>query len=141
MMKPPYRIALIVGITWLGAEVLKLFIEMLKTRSFQTRKLLEYGGMPSSHATLVTALCSSIFIVEGFTVSFIISLALSLLVVRDLITIRHRVDHALQETTHLSKLLNKSVDQPALLSHSPLQIVVGILLGIIVPFLLSFAIE
>jgi len=137
-MKDAYRIALIVGTTWVGAEILKLVIDTLKNRSLRTRKLLEYGGMPSSHATLVTSLCSSVFIVDGFTVSFVISLALSLVVLRDLITIRHRVDHALRQTTRLGEALNEDIRQPNLLSHSAAQIVVGILLGILVPLALSF---
>ena len=48
------------------AQVSKLFITLLLEKEFRLKVLVETGGMPSSHAALVTATASGIGIQLGF---------------------------------------------------------------------------
>jgi uncharacterized protein len=121
-----------VFLTWLFADLLKTAIDTARNKRFRLRMLLAYGGMPSSHTTFVTALAVSIFIVTGFSVEFLLSAALFILVIRDLITLRNGIDKNTLAIHHISK--NKT--QPALLSHGALEIIAGFLIGATVPVLL-----
>ena len=132
-MEAPIKILLIVFITWLASDILKTMFDTVKNKKFRLRMLLAYGGMPSSHTTFVTSLAISIYLIEGITTAFLISCAFFIIVVRDLITLRNRID---MNSKNISKLLKKK-PRPELLSHNFMEIIVGFVLGIVLPLLLN----
>ena len=125
------RIILYVAVTWIIAEILKTIIESYKAKKFSPRFFLAYGGMPSAHTTFVVALATSIFLVEEMSTAFLVSVGLAIVVVRDLIKVRDQID---KNTSAIAKIQKM---KPVLLSHTYLEIFVGLLLGILGPVLLS----
>lgn len=132
-MEAFYRIFTMIAVSWFSAEAIKILIDYLSLKELEFRKFFRYGGMPSSHSAFVTSICTSIAIVEGFTTSFLLSLAIWILVIRDLMVIRGHIDSNTENIAKLSKNKLKS----SLISHNLYQMAVGIMLGVIIPSALS----
>ena len=128
-------------VTWALAQTIKLPLEYVLHRNWDWGLLLSTGGMPSSHSALVTALSVSIGLQEGFKSSlFAISWVLAMIVIYDAIGIRrHAGDHA--------RVLNLMIDElftghplaekelKEVLGHTPREVIAGVALGIVVPYL------
>ena len=129
-------------ITWALAQIIKLPLEYLLHRNWDWGLLLSTGGMPSSHSALVMALSVAVGLQEGFTSPlFAISWVLAMIVIYDAIGIRrHAGDHA--------RVLNLMIDElftghplaekelKEVLGHTPREVIGGVLLGIVVPYLM-----
>jgi acid phosphatase family membrane protein YuiD len=129
--------------SWFFAQVLKTFIVLLNPRKRSPRELLETiawrtGGMPSSHAALVSAMAVSVAIQEGLGSNlFLVSFWLAMIVMRDAMGVRRAV--GLQ--ARLINLLGRHVAErlgiefhpvKEVMGHTPLEVVVGALLGIFI---------
>jgi acid phosphatase family membrane protein YuiD len=126
-----------------GAQVLKGIIYILRGRKKKKKEFLEIvmwrtGGMPSSHAAVVCALCTSIAFVEGIASNlFIFSFWFALVVLRDAMGVRRM-------TGLLAKALNNLGKQAAektglefravkeIQGHTPLEVIIGGLVGIFI---------
>ena len=102
------------------------------------------GGMPSSHAASVSALCTSLVVTEGFASQMFAIVALfCIIVMTDAVGVR-------QETGKQSKALNLILkdmfkEQPPeafsenfreLIGHTPLQVACGAITGVAIAILL-----
>ena len=110
-------------------------------------RLLGNGGMPSSHSATVTALTVSAAYCRGVSsFEFAISFILAMIVMTDAIGVR-------QETGKQSKLLNKMMETDfwkmedpdlfpvklkELVGHTPLQVMAGVLVGILVALVAEY---
>lgn len=126
---------------WLVAQVLKTLIHMLFTKKFIAERLIGSGGMPSSHSATVCALATAACIQFGAgSFEFAVSLILALIVMYDAIGVR-------RETGIQAKLLNEiisifvemgeknlSPDEKLkeFVGHTPLQVLAGAILGILI---------
>lgn len=126
---------------WLIAQILKTLIHMFFTKRFVAERLIGSGGMPSSHSATVCALSTAACMqygVESF--EFAISLILSLIVMYDAMGVR-------RETGIQAKLINEmmvafaemgkkdlSTDEKLkeFVGHTPLQVLAGAVLGILI---------
>jgi len=131
--------ALIAGvIAWLLAQVIKLPLDYLYSRKWNWALLLTTGGMPSSHSSLLTATSLSIGLYHGFdTPVFAIAVAITMVVVYDAAGVRRqagihaqRINVLFDELLH-GHMLNEK-DLREVLGHTPLEVMGGILLGLIV---------
>lgn len=116
-------------------HLLKLVIDLLKKR-FSWHRAFGYGGMPSSHSALVSALATAIFLAEGLSVTFGISVVLAVIVMRDTIGLRGYLSRHGKVLNKLIKDLpdEKEYKYPVLeetIAHTWLQVVIGAVLGII----------
>jgi acid phosphatase family membrane protein YuiD len=125
------------------AQLLKSILYLIKRRKKKSRELVEIliwrtGGMPSSHAALVSSLCTSIAFVKGIASDlFIFSFWFALVVLRDAMGVR-------RSAGLLAKALNNLGKQSAektgvefhavkeIQGHTPLEVVVGTSLGIFI---------
>jgi len=93
------------------------------------------GGMPSSHSSFVSALATGIGIVDGFTSSvFLLSAGFAMIVIRDAFGVRRDVDqikNTLNEIVKQKKLGVKEILR--LTGHTPVQVVVGCIIGVAIP--------
>ena len=120
------------------AQVLKVFFDYWRTKSWQKALLFSTGGMPSSHSSLVFALAMSIGLYEGFgTTAFAISAVLALVIMHDAQGIRRAAGKQAEAINFLfSKLegqgikLEKKLKE--LLGHQPIEVVAGAFLGLVV---------
>lgn len=124
---------------WIVAQILKTLIHLFFTKKFVAERLVGSGGMPSSHSATVCALATASNIVYGTSSSeFAISLILAIIVMYDAMGVR-------RETGIQAKLLNDMIQAFAdmghrklsaneklkeFVGHTPLQVLVGALLGI-----------
>jgi len=128
------------------AQVLKTLIFILSGRRGKAKELIEItmwrtGGMPSSHSALVAALATSvafIFFKDGIDANlFIFSFWFMLVVVRDALGVRRSAGLQARALNNLGRQIAEKMDinfNPVkeIHGHSPLEVVVGALLGIFI---------
>lgn len=126
-------------LAWFIAQVLKVVINLTVQKELNLRLLISSGGMPSSHSALVCSCAATIGQLDGLhSTSFALAAVLSLVVMYDACNVRRAAGEQ-------AKILNRIVDHweelfPAmvgkdlkeLLGHTPLQVCMGALLGVIV---------
>lgn len=115
-----------------GAQLIKLTIYLIKRRNLGWHDLIVTGGMPSSHAAFVVSLATLIYLSEGSSTSFALSLVLAIIVLRDAFGVRRTVG---EEGLVLEKVINKlriKTKMHYAMGHTPLQVIVGSLFGLTV---------
>ena len=134
------------GTGWILAQIIKVFTGVFKQRKFSiTALLFGNGGMPSSHSASVTALAISSGLCYGFDSGFFaIALMFAIIVMGDAAGVR-------RETGEQAKILNRITQDmfkhlspeeinrnlKELVGHTPLQVVIGSALGLVIPFLMG----
>ena len=131
--------ALMAGlIAWLLAQIIKLPLDYLYSRKWNWALLLTTGGMPSSHSSLLTATSLGIGLYHGFDDPvFAIAVAITMVVVYDAAGVRRQAGiHAQRINVLFNELLHGHMlnekDLREVLGHTPLEVIGGILLGLIV---------
>ena len=126
---------------WFCIQVFKLICDLVKTKKFNFKRIMGAGGMPSSHTAVVTSLAMLVGKSEGFdSAMFAVALVFAMVVMYDAAGVRR----AAGKQAHL---LNKIIETPGLtgvevqerlvevLGHTPLQVIVGAIIGITVGLL------
>ena len=127
------------GAAWAIAQVLKVFTNLVHVRRLDLKMLFASGGMPSSHSSTVCALTTACAVKFGFgSTELAISLILAAIVMRDASGVRW-------ETGEQAKLINKMMQEifsgkpeeidtglKELVGHTPFQVVMGAVLGVII---------
>jgi len=131
--------ALIAGlIAWLLAQIIKLPLDYLQTRRWNWALMITTGGMPSSHSSLVTGTVFGIGLYYGFDhPAFALGVAITMIVTYDAAGVRRQAGiHAKRINVLFEELLHghpvSERDLREVLGHTPLEVVGGILLGLIV---------
>jgi len=136
-----YQLILIPFLALIIAQLLKVIIDAFKGE-FSWRNFNNYGGMPSSHSALVAALCTVVFLQEGWdSTAFAISLVFAFLIVRDAVGLRRYLGNHGKNINKLIKDLpdNKEAEYPYLeerLGHTYWQALAGIIIGIVIALIL-----
>lgn len=120
---------------WFGIQLFKLLYDLVTTKKFNFKRILGAGGMPSSHSAVVTSLATLIGKNIGVgTPMFAMALIFAFVVMYDAAGVRRAAGKQ-------ARLLNKIVETPGLsglevserlvevLGHTPLQVVVGAVIG------------
>lgn len=125
---------------WFVAQVLKTAIHMWFNRKFVAERLVGSGGMPSSHSATVCALAAAAGIeYGGGSFQFAIAAVFAIVVMYDAMGVR-------RETGIQAKVLNEMMEMflkmgkemsvedklKEFVGHTPLQVLIGALLGILV---------
>src|SRR5579883_143278 len=137
------RILVASFLAWAIAQVSKTIYELFRQRKLNLNRLVSSGGMPSSHSALVTGLATATGRVTGVaSASFAITIVLASIVMYDAAGVRRAV--SIQ-----ARILNQMIDEAfqgkpfaekrlrELIGHTPLQVIVGGLLGIGVALILT----
>lgn len=134
---------IIAALAWFTAGVLKMFIELIVNKKLTVSRIIGAGGMPSSHTATVVALAIAVGNYQGVSsVAFAIAVIFAIVVVHDAVGVRF-------ETGKQAKVLNtmmfesdafKDLDFEKQLKeyvgHTPLQALVGAIVGMIVAVVL-----
>ncbi|CAL1407128.1 unnamed protein product [Linum trigynum] len=125
------------------AQFLKLFTTWFKEKRWDSKRMVDSGGMPSSHSATVTALAMAIGLQDGTgSPAFAIAVILACIVMYDASGIRL---HAGRQAELLNQIVCEfppehplSSVRPLreLLGHTPFQVVVGGILGCIVAYVM-----
>lgn len=126
---------------WVIAQAIKVMIGVIRCKRFDFRWLVGTGGMPSSHASGAACLASSIGIHSGFdSVYFALAAAFAIVVMFDAQGVR-------RATGKQASILNKITEDiywqgrikenrlRELIGHTPIEVLAGALLGILIAFL------
>lgn len=119
------------------AQLLKMAINGAKGQ-FTWRDLNSYGGMPSSHAALVTSLAAMIGYFEGWdSALFATSFILMILIIRDSGGFRRVLGNHSQALNQLVQNLKPDASaafshQTERLGHTPFELFFGALTGIVI---------
>jgi len=122
-------------VSWGIGQSIKVPIEYLRTREWNWALLFSAGGMPSTHSALMSSVALSIGLFDGFnTPLFALAFAVSMIVMYDATGIRRQAGiHAQKINLLINELFSgqpiSDEQLKEVLGHSPLQVLMGILLG------------
>ena len=122
---------------WFVIQSFKVITDLVKNKKFNVKRIIGAGGMPSSHSAVVCSLASCIGKEYGFDSGiFALSAIMAFIVMYDAAGIRRAAGKQ-------AIILNKILETPGLttvevqeklieaLGHTPAQVFVGALVGII----------
>ncbi|WP_342757165.1 divergent PAP2 family protein [Kineothrix sedimenti] len=123
---------------WLVAQVLKTVIHMWFNRKFVAERLIGSGGMPSSHSATVCALVTaSGFEYGGGSFQFAIAAIFAIIVMYDAMGVRREtgiqakvLNEMMEMFVHMGKEMSVEDKLKEFVGHTPLQVLMGALLGI-----------
>jgi uncharacterized protein len=124
-------------VTWFLVQIWKFFSLLFFEHTLDWRMLWAPGGMPSSHSALVAALAVSVGINSGFgSTEFAIAVVLAMVVMYDAAGIRQAAgQHAKMINRILDELLSGEpwTDErlKEILGHTPFQVAVGCIIGML----------
>lgn len=126
-------------LAWGIAQVLKMPVEYFRARKWNWALLLRAGGMPSSHSALVASIAHGVGLTAGFgSASFGLAVVLAMIVIYDAAGIRRQAGLHAELINLLIRDLREGYplrhrkELSEVLGHSPLEAMVGVLLGIAV---------
>jgi len=138
------RAILAAVLAWAIAQGLKVILTLILSRRFDTTRIFGSGGMPSSHSALVCALVMVIGYHEGFDSSlFALAFCFACVVMYDAAGVRRSTGKNAAVLNHLLDSLisdGYSFDEERLkelVGHTPIQVLAGALLGILIGTLLA----
>jgi acid phosphatase family membrane protein YuiD len=125
-------------VAWGLAQIIKIPLDFVRTRRWNWALLFTTGGMPSSHSSLMTASTLAIGYYYGFDHPvFALGVAITMIVTYDAAGVRHQAGiHAQRINVLFTELLRghpiNERDLREVLGHTPLEVLGGILLGLVV---------
>lgn len=141
-------------ISWLTAQILKTIHYSIKYKTFNPERIVGAGGMPSSHSSLVVSVMIYTLRLKGFASSeFAFAVLLAGIVIYDAMSVRYNAGLHAKELNKLRKIVDELDDEitalggneeesieelvnqkdlKEFLGHTPIEVVAGSLLGIII---------
>jgi uncharacterized protein len=129
-------IAVLTG--WLLAQVLKVPTEYLRSRRWMWAMIFAAGGMPSSHTALMVAGTLAVGLYHGFdNPLFAISVGATMIIAHDAAGVRRQAGkHAERINLLVDELLHGHLwsedELKEVIGHTPLEVIGGIILGLLV---------
>ena len=130
-------------LSWFIAQIFKTINNMVITGKFSFERMYGDGGMPSGHSATVSSVALAVGLYEGFdTPLFAVACILAIIVMHDAMNVRLQAGKQAALLNVLAETFEKftGTDHPKeeklneLLGHTPLQVIAGCLLGLVVAF-------
>lgn len=130
---------------WLVAQIIKTIIHFYFTKTFVAERLVGSGGMPSSHSATVCALSTATACQCGLSSpEFAIAAILAIVVMYDAIGVRREtgiqakvINEMMEMFANMDKALSTEDRLKEFVGHTPFQVLVGAILGIIIAIILN----
>lgn len=127
-------------LAWIVAQILKVVFYFWKTGKLNFQRLVEPGGMPSSHSALVMALTFGVGYTEGAdSILFAVALVFTVVIMYDAAGVRRAagkqaavLNKIVEELFHQHKFKEERLRE--LIGHTPIEVLVGAALGIAVSY-------
>ncbi|BBB46901.1 divergent PAP2 family protein [Pelolinea submarina] len=135
------RVVVAAFLAWMIGQFLKFPLEYLLNKRWDWSIMFSSGGLPSSHSSLVTAVALTIGIQEGFdSAVFALAAAIGMIVIYDAAGVRRQAGIHAERINAIMKSFFESGqlgedeldDLKEMLGHTPLEVVSGVLLGILI---------
>ncbi len=132
---------LLIGLSsWFWAQLIKTIIHAIVTKSIDFTRLIGDGGMPSGHSATVSSLATAAALVYGLgSFEFAMAFIFAIVVCKDAMGVRletgkqaaiiNDIVEAFNVLTSEEKLPDAKLKE--FVGHTPLQVIAGILLGIV----------
>ena len=124
-------------LAWFLAQLIKVALELVLLRKWDPARFVSSGGMPSSHSALVVACTTAIGKLYGIQGPiFALAVILSAIVMYDACNVRRSAGDTAklvnQILVHVEKLTAEDFaeDLKEVMGHTPLQVLMGALLGL-----------
>lgn len=137
--RSPIAISALLG--WIVAQIIKLPVSLMRTKKWDWALLINAGGMPSSHSSLMSAVTTAIGLAQGWdSPLFILALSITGIVIYDATGVRReagfhaeRINQMLHTFISERKIPESEMEYlREIIGHSPLEAAVGTLLGILI---------
>lgn len=138
------RVIQAAALAWAIAQGLKVILTLAISKKFDSTRVFGSGGMPSSHSAMTCAMLMMVGFQEGFTSTlFALAFCFSGVVMYDAAGVRRSTG---KNAAVLNRLLDRltsdglTLDEEhlkELVGHTPIQVVAGALLGILVGTLMA----
>ncbi len=125
-------------ILWFLIQTFKVIYDLVKLKKFDYKRIMGAGGMPSAHSAVAVSLATLIGKYEGVNTStFALAVVFAFIVMYDAAGVRRAAGKQ-------ARLLNKIIETPGLssievqerlvevLGHTPIQVIVGAIIGVII---------
>lgn len=138
-----HRIGLAALVSGLAAQILKPFVDVLRKEPFSPLRVLDTGGMPSSHTAVVTTLTIGVAVYQGVTSPlFAVSLIMGLYFVFEATGLRQEVGNQarmLNEVMERLTVQHRHRVEPEelreLIGHTWIEVIAGFAVGVLVAVL------
>jgi len=128
---------------WALAQLLKVFVILVREKRLDLRSFVGSGGMPSAHSAVVCALATSVAMTQGLgSVVFGITAILAVVVMYDAAGVRQSVgqqaavlNRIVQELRFRRPIAELEHDLREFIGHTQVQVILGAILGILVAWL------
>jgi len=132
------EVLIISACAWAVAQTIKVITSLVWEKRLNLRAFVASGGMPSSHSATVSALATSIGLLQGWgSVAFGLAAILAMVVMYDAAGVRQAVS---RQSIILNRIVNElrlrrprgevERDLRELIGHTPYQVFAGSLMGI-----------
>lgn len=148
-------------IAWLSAQIIKTFVHAIKVKSFNPERLVGAGGMPSSHSALVVSVALYTGRSQGYSSPFFaLAMILAVIVIYDAMSVRYNAGLHAKELNRMRKVIDEMDDEISqlcgadeediddlseekdlkeFLGHTPIEVMAGSMLGIIIAMVFPVA--
>ena len=138
----PYLLT--IALSWVIAQGAKYIIVAIKNQNFDhLRQLYLSGNMPSAHSATVMSMATIIGLKNGLdSAIFGVAIMVAMVVMYDAVMVRRSVGEqglALQGLIRAAKNNERVVIPRAAKGHTPLEVVVGGILGVMIGLVVFFA--
>lgn len=150
-------------ISWFSAQLIKMILTLLRYRELRLERLFGAGGMPSSHSALVCSMTLAMAKLVGFeSPLFGLTFAFAMVVMYDAMGVRRAAGEQAKVLnkiifSRVFDMLNEEIDQSfgyqggedkpeggdhqkelkEYLGHTPLEVLGGMLLGVLIASVMS----
>ena len=134
------KVVITTFVGWFAAQVAKVIRGVWVEKKFNFKWLIGTGGMPSSHAAGVVALTTGVGLYEGVhTALFAVTLMFTIIVICDAQGVRlatgkqAEILNTIMEDIYWKKRIQEE-KLKELIGHTPIEVIIGILIGLVVAF-------
>ena len=120
---------------------LKFFLALRKKKASSWYRLLQPGGMPSSHAAVVTSLATTLGLLYSWTSPFFqLAVVFGSIVIYDAITLRRAVGEHARRINLISCKEGVSSQDNLLenFGHTPSEVFIGVLIGVLIALIFFY---
>lgn len=149
LLELSYNYVLFVAVlSWCSAQVIKTIIHLVKNKKFSVERLTGAGGMPSGHSAMVCSLTIAMSRTAGAaSPEFALAFILALVVMYDAMGVRRAAGQHAKEINKMRRQIDELEELEDLdeadeneepkalkeyLGHTPLEVLAGALLGILI---------
>lgn len=142
------NIIIITLLSWFIAQIAKVIVNAIVNRKWSLERLIGDGGMPSCHSATVCSAATACGWIYGFdSVVFALAFVIAIVVMHDATGVRRETGKQATVIKEIADVINTSVIEDdeedinikklkVLVGHTPLQVLAGALLGVLISLLL-----